>query len=78
MADRGIRRLLPDELAKAKGVPPDWISQEWMATRDINTMTSLHLWAAVASSLDVTVAQSVYSTPSIPLEQERVDGSRRR
>jgi hypothetical protein len=29
-------------LAKAKGVPGDWISQGRFTTRDINSMTSLH------------------------------------
>jgi hypothetical protein len=73
--NRGIRRLLPKELAKAKGVPGDWISQDLLQTRDINHMTSLHLWAAVAASLDAPMpSQDSYhhSTLSIPLEDEPI------
>jgi hypothetical protein len=72
--DRGVRRLLPEELAKAKGVPSEWTSQGGMKTRDINSMTSLHLWAAVAASLDATppLDPGQYSTPSTPLEQEPI------
>jgi hypothetical protein len=41
LTDRGIRRLLPEELAKAKGVPGDWISHDLLQTRDINHMTTV-------------------------------------
>ena len=70
--DRGVRRLLPAELAKAKGVPPDWIARECLNSPSINGMTSLHLWAAVAASLDDTIPVEIrrHSTPSIPVEAE--------
>jgi hypothetical protein len=76
--DRGVRRLLSEELAKAKGVPHAWIAQEYLKPEMVNGLTSLHLWAAVAASLDDTVPTSVrvLSTPSIPVEEEPVWMSR--
>ena len=72
--DKGVRRLLPEELAKAKGVPKSWTTQEILSTREVNRMTSLHLWAAVAASLDNTTAQetTTESVPAIPLLDEPI------
>jgi hypothetical protein len=62
--ERGIRHLLPEELAKAKGAPPDW-SAHGIGARAVNCLTSLHLWAAVAASLDESRSKgSLPSTPS--------------
>ena len=74
LTDRGIRRLLPEELAKAKGAPTEWISQG-LGTRAINHLTSLHLWAAVAASIDNSTTPRVPlrdSTPAVPLDEEPV------
>jgi hypothetical protein len=53
----------------------DWTSQGWLKTHDINHMTSLHLWAAVAANLvDATLPQDPYhhNTPSILLEDKPI------
>jgi hypothetical protein len=72
--DQGLQHLLSEELAKAKGTPSGWISQGVLGVREVNSMTSLHLWAAVAASLDDQSAQDLAnkSTPSIPLNQEPI------
>ncbi len=49
--ERGVRRVQGDELAKAKGVPLGWLTQNLLSTRAIHQLTDLHIWAAVASSL---------------------------
>ena len=40
-----------DELAKAKGVPMEWMMQDLLTVRAIHRLTDLHIWVAVASSL---------------------------
>jgi hypothetical protein len=73
LTDGGVRRLLPEELTKAKGTPTDWVLQG-LSPRAINHMTSLHLWAAVAASLDDSMSRLPLcdSTPAIPLEEEPI------
>jgi hypothetical protein len=48
--DRGIRRLQAGELAKAKGLPSEWKTQEALTNKGaswIQKATCSHLWAAV-------------------------------
>jgi hypothetical protein len=54
-------------------MPSEWVSQG-LGTRAINHMTSLHLWAAVAASLDDSSPRGplLDSTPAIPLEEEPI------
>ena len=47
----GIRRLQADEMAKAKGVPEEWIRQERLNIRNLNQLTDIHIWGAIAASL---------------------------
>lgn len=49
--EKGVQRILTDELAKAKGVPAERIAQDDLTARTINLVTDLHTWAVVASSL---------------------------
>ena len=49
--ERGVRRVQSDELAKAKGVPMEWVTQDLLTVRAIHQLTDLHIWAAAASSL---------------------------
>jgi hypothetical protein len=56
--ERGVRRVQGDELAKAKGVPTEWITQDLLTVRAIHHLTDLHIWAAVASSLSPERAAS--------------------
>jgi hypothetical protein len=49
--DRGVRRVQKEELAKAKGVPDEWMRQgKWMG-RSVTHLTDIHLWTAMAASL---------------------------
>jgi hypothetical protein len=49
--ERGVRRLQMAELAKAKGVPSDWLRQGHLTLRAVNNMTDVHLWTAISASL---------------------------
>jgi hypothetical protein len=75
--DRGIRRLLKEELAKAKGIPEEWLKQgKWMG-RSIEQVTDLHIWTAVSTSLRCSTVNQPVSTTSassaIPKAQAGTD-----
>jgi len=63
--EQGVRRLQMDELARAKGVPSEWITQDLLTSRGLRHLTALHIWAAVASSLSHRTAGSA-TLPSQP------------
>ena len=46
-----IRRLLPEELAKAKGLPLKWYIEQRKMSNAIGAMTSVHLWTAVGDAI---------------------------
>lgn len=46
-----VRRLLTEELAKAKGVPPNWIQDCKTTTRMVDNLTTLHIWAAIGDTI---------------------------
>jgi hypothetical protein len=52
--ERGVRRLQSEELGKAKGIPEEWMRQGHLSVRAVNKMTDLHIWTAVASSLNLS------------------------
>jgi hypothetical protein len=70
--DKGVRRVLIDELAKAKGVPASRIAQDDLTTRTINGVTDLHIWAAAASSL-VRRENATDANQSTPRSEEDLD-----
>ena len=63
--ERGVRQVQGDELAKAKGVPMEWMMQDLLTVRAIHRLTDVHIWAAVASSLssEQTTAPAERSQP---------------
>lgn len=49
--ERGVRRILPEEMAAIKGVPKEWGNTSDVPSSVLDNMTGIHLWAAVADSL---------------------------
>jgi len=49
-----IRRLLPEELAKAKGIPAEWLQDVKNPSSLVDGMTALHLWTAVGDTIHET------------------------
>jgi hypothetical protein len=57
--ERGVRRLLTEELAKAKGVPPQWFKGSKVKAQTITQSTCLHLWTtAMDAARDLLLKQS--------------------
>ena len=74
LTDRGIRRLLLDELGKAKGVPAEWLRQEALTVRAMNQLTDLHIWMAVVSGLTPQPLSSPQDV-STPVDELDLDTS---
>jgi hypothetical protein len=66
---KGLRRLLQEELARAKGVPESWIKDGRMKTRWVNEMTDIHIWAAVGAGLYPSLETGTEETWSIPADR---------
>jgi hypothetical protein len=49
--DRGMRQLLREELAKAKGIPNHWLQEGKWTGRNVEQLTDVHIWTAVSASL---------------------------
>ena len=50
--EQGVRKVLVDELAKAKGLPSEWRDKNFSLPRKaVEEATSAHLWSAVADSI---------------------------
>jgi len=58
-----IRRLLTEELAKAKGVPPAWMKGILGAGAMVDGMTSLHIWTAVGDTILASWADQIGAPP---------------
>jgi hypothetical protein len=72
VTDRGLRRLQGEELAKAKGVPSEWIRQDDLPVRTINHLMDLHVWTAEAASFALQTEDGeapLYSPASDPVEE---------
>ena len=50
--EKGVRRIQPEELAKAKGLPSEWKSKDCKLSRaEVAQSTSAHLWIPVADAI---------------------------
>jgi hypothetical protein len=87
-SERGVRRLQSQELAKAKGVPSEWItggsgSSRPLKSVDVGLCTGIHIWTAVMdSTLEWLTRKSVWlkwmatqdPSPDPPLTSADADG----
>jgi hypothetical protein len=65
------RRLQTEELAKAKGVPTEWLGKpaRKIPARAIGTSTGLHLWAAVGDAVLEWAQREETTAPPSPPEE---------
>ena len=63
--DKGVRQLQTEELAHAKGVPRNWLHQGAHPLRLVNSLTDIHIWNAVASTLRQVAQPPTWTDPSL-------------
>jgi hypothetical protein len=73
--DRGLRQLLKEELAKAKGVSSQWLDKGKWTSQQVEELTDIHLWAAVSASLHHTIRNPHKSLPGGSEFLESIDTS---
>ena len=70
--EKGIRRLQPDELGKAMGVPSEWKTRERkFKVSNVEGVTDIHIWTAICDTLSVWLTTNDENDQSIPLRERR-------
>jgi len=54
-----VRRLLTEELAKAKGMPLEWLAGDQGDSAMVDSLTAIHLWAAIGDTVHESWTKTV-------------------